>query len=105
MLQYAKIVELLCEQQEKLVKNATTSLEFLPPIIEKMIQDTHFMQAISQDTSIPLSAENVLFNNVKTVDSYQKPYVAFGIDGSQIYPDRHNGIHCFLLHLSSIAIE
>lgn len=35
----------------------------------------------------------------------QRVYSVVGIDGSQIYPDRHEGISCGLIHAAAIAIE
>jgi len=31
--------------------------------------------------------------------TWEKPYHIVGVDGSQIYPDRHRGINCFLLNI------
>jgi hypothetical protein len=42
---------------------------------------------------------------VVQIDPYEKPYTIFGVDGSQIYPDRHLGYHCFLINIGGIIIR
>jgi hypothetical protein len=38
------------------------------------------------------------------VEPYQGGYVALSVDGSQIYPDRHAGISCFLINIGTVVI-
>jgi hypothetical protein len=32
-------------------------------------------------------------------------YCVFGVDGSQIYPDRHRGLPCYLINIGSVVIQ
>lgn len=41
------------------------------------------------DTAIPVS-------------SYKEPHHVLAVDGSQIYPDRHNSISCFLINIGAV---
>ena len=39
-----------------------------------------------------------------TVTKNISPYVALSVDGSQIYPDRHNVLSCFLINTGSVVL-
>lgn len=32
-------------------------------------------------------------------------YIVYGVDGSQIYPDRHRGLPCYLINIGSVVIQ
>jgi len=38
-------------------------------------------------------------NQAIELKSFKHPYQILGVDGSQIYPDRHQGVNCFLLNI------
>ncbi|MBA3751902.1 DNA double-strand break repair nuclease NurA [Candidatus Dependentiae bacterium] len=38
------------------------------------------------------------FDTTSEVRPYEKPYAVVSVDGSQVYPDRHQGIPCYLLN-------
>lgn len=44
------------------------------------------------------SEENLL-NFTKSIISHEIPYTVIAVDGSQIYPDRHQGIQCSLINI------
>lgn len=43
-------------------------------------------------------------NHAKPVNAIKEPYCALSVDGSQIYPDRHQGTSCFLINIGSVLI-
>jgi NurA domain len=43
--------------------------------------------------------------NTFPITAFNAPYSVIGIDGSQIYPDRHQGIGCYLINIGSVTIH
>ncbi|HEV2601320.1 MAG TPA: DNA double-strand break repair nuclease NurA [Candidatus Babeliales bacterium] len=39
------------------------------------------------------------------VDQNPMPYQGISVDGSQIYPDRHQGTNCFLINIGSVILQ
>lgn len=50
------------------------------------------------DTVWALPSWHGRLDSAITIDSIQRPYTAIGVDGSQVYPDRHQGVSCFLIN-------
>ncbi len=50
------------------------------------------------DTPCSVPSWEGTFNQVVDVPSYDKPYAVVAADGSQVYPDRHRSIPCYLLN-------
>lgn len=51
---------------------------------------------------LPNCVSNI--NELIPVNTINSQYRVIGIDGSQIYPDRHQGVNCFLLNIGAIEI-
>lgn len=64
---------------------------------------TRVLHAPASEYNPPLweGSLNVAFN----VNQTSKPYVVHAIDGSQIYPDRHQGTACYLLNIGTVMLE
>ncbi|MDR3647180.1 MAG: DNA double-strand break repair nuclease NurA [Candidatus Babeliales bacterium] len=72
-------------------------------------------QAICQDEEFPVKAKNSLLPmilptwqdaiNTKTKVDPISEYTLVSVDGSQIYPDRHQGTSCFLLNIGSVILH
>jgi|GEM_PF-2936619 len=105
MIHHAKIIELLHRSAPDLVANSRASFDLLLPIIKRMVADNEFWNLIQQRDDVPICLENTAFDHAHEIKPFSDRYVALGVDGSQIYPDRHSGISCFLLHIGSILIQ
>ncbi len=46
-----------------------------------------------------------LCNDVHEIDKILRPYGVIGVDGSQIYPDKHQGVGCFLINIGSVVLS
>jgi len=84
--------------------------ELIPHIILTTNDELTILQKVLLWLKNNSTKLNELFNNselswLDTIDTthqlegWEKPYNILGIDGSQIYPDRHYGINCFLLNI------
>jgi hypothetical protein len=89
MLFDAKIIELIHKKAPDFFNQCPHPIKLLTPIINS-IQNQYTHNPFTFSTHPP---------------SFSDQYTAIGIDGSQLYPDRHNAISCFLLHIGAILIE
>lgn len=105
MLQHKKIIELLYASVPDLKNKACTeSLAHLGPIISELERDKDFFYWLEQTEKYP----KILAPSLSTtfsVSTYRNQYIAFGLDGSQIYPDRHYNISCFVINIATIGLE
>lgn len=104
-MKHAKIVELIHGFAYSRVDDFGVSLELLRPVIERMVSDNQFLKMIQNRDDMPVLCQDVLWHTSYPMKPFSGQYGAFGVDGSQVYPDRHNGIPCFLLNIGSIFIQ
>lgn len=55
-------------------------------------------QAQSEESSIPVPSWQGPIDAAILVKEHEHPYSVVAVDGSQIYPDRHQGMACYLLN-------
>lgn len=68
-------------------------------------QDPLFIHKIrSSSSSIPVPSWQGKLDEVIAISSPTSSYRVFSIDGSQIYPDKHQGTHCFLINIGLIEL-
>lgn len=46
-----------------------------------------------------------LLSHTHQVKPITQPYTILSVDGSQVYPDRHQGTNCYLLNIGTVAID
>jgi len=105
MLNHKKIIELLYESIPDLKNNdLAVYLEHLAKIIVELENDSAFFNWLENDPGYP----KILTRSLCTIFPlipYENQYFSIGIDGSQIYPDRHYNISCFLINIATIGLE
>lgn len=78
-------------------------------LISQMIrwwqQWLHEPETVYHHARMPLPSYDNNFSPQQLIPSYQEPGTIVGIDGSQIYPDRHEGTLLGLLQVAGIAIS
>ena len=73
---------------------------------ERIIADQLFHEKVRQsrtDLLVP-SWEQPLGRKVVVTESIQE-YAVCSVDGSQIYPDRHHGLNCFLINSGTVVLQ
>ncbi len=66
-------------------------------------QAAHMTQECFSQWSVPLWHEHL--GTLHVVQPQALPYKVISVDGSQIYPDRHQGISCYLLNIGSTQLH
>ena len=73
---------------------------------QRIIEDPTFLYKIRQIATpwlVPDWYEDL--KAVVPVAPISGPYTVLGVDGSQIYPDRHQGTPCFLINIGSVLLR
>lgn len=107
MLDHAKLMRALEQVAGTLFADHTHVYAIAREIWQKIAQDPTFLYKIRQITSSPwpLPFWQDKLDNVISVNSLLSPYHIISVDGSQIYPDRHQGNACFLINIGSVVLS
>jgi hypothetical protein len=106
MLDRLKLIVELQSVADKLFIDTTPSYHLAQDIWQLIIADSTFLYKIRQVHNapwpIPLWQDDL--GKIISVEKMTSSYVALSVDGSQIYPDRHNVLSCFLINTGSVVL-
>ncbi|MEX0940481.1 MAG: DNA double-strand break repair nuclease NurA [Candidatus Babeliales bacterium] len=105
MLNRAKVLQALQEVQDGLFLDLKDEIEQAYLCWQKICADDTFAQKVAQAPAhfqLPLWQGNI--NQIFPVDKAPLDYGALSIDGSQIYPDKHQGTTCYLVNIGSVQL-
>jgi len=106
MLDRLKLIIELQHVADKLFVDVTPSYHLAQDIWQSIIKDSTFLYKVRQVNNapwpVPLWQDNL--GDSIAVEKVVSPYVAFSVDGSQIYPDRHNVLSCCLINTGSVVL-
>lgn len=105
MLDHAKALAALSAIQDELFQDMSQEISLARASFERIIADDLFQikaEAIHAPWIIP-SWQGAL-NSAHAVLPMEGPHHILSVDGSQIYPDRHQGTACYLINIGSIYI-
>lgn len=106
MLNRAKVLFELQKFNEDLFQDISHELSIAQKTWHIICQDPLFQARCFQTTS-PWSLPKWQGSLQATYcyDRFQEPHRVVGIDGSQIYPDRHQGTSCYLINIGMIIFN
>jgi hypothetical protein len=105
MLHHAKVMHALTELQADLFADTQVEYNLAKQAWQKLARDELFQlkaQAINSPWLIPHWQGAV--DAAIPVTPYKEPYRIISVDGSQIYPDRHQGTSCYLINIGTVDI-
>lgn len=106
MLDRLKLIVELQQVADKLFVDATPSYNLAQDIWRAIVADPTFVYKVREVHNapwpVPLWQDNL--GDTITIAAVNYPYVALSVDGSQIYPDRHNVLSCFLINTGSVVL-
>jgi hypothetical protein len=79
----------------------------LQSVWQRVVADPTFLYKIQgvSDAPWPIPTWQGALDASFPVKAYCGPYVALSVDGSQIYPDRHQGVSCYLINIGMIRLS
>lgn len=106
MLDRTKVLRELQAVSDKLFLDFSHEQEIAFKAWRELSQDSLFQQKC-KGASLPWTVPtwNGDVNKSFNVQSIDTPYQVLSVDGSQIYPDKHQGISCFLLNIGTVVLR
>lgn len=102
MLNRQKLIQEIDKISDKIFTDISNELLIIEKTWQAIAADVDFKQRVEHTQTrllIPTWQQQIdLFYKVEPL----KRYTIIGVDGSQIYPDRHQGTMCFLLNTGSV---
>ena len=106
MLDRVKLLIELESVAHKLFVDSTPSYHLAQDVWQSILADSTFIYKVREITNapwpVPLWQDNL--GDVITIEPITYPHVVLSVDGSQIYPDRHNVLSCCLINTGSVVL-
>jgi len=106
MLDRLKLLVELASVADKLFVDTTPSYHLAQDIWQSIIADSTFLYKVREvhhaPWPVPLWQDNL--GDITIIEKVVYPHVVFSVDGSQIYPDRHNVLSCCLINTGSVVL-
>jgi hypothetical protein len=100
MLNHAKVASLLKTLSEELFIDLSHEHEVAYKVWQKISKDPTFLYRVRQiSTPWPVPTWYQQLSDKHKIAPLLKDYKTTGIDGSQIYPERHRGTMCYLINI------
>lgn len=106
MLDRLKLIIELQQVADKLFVDETPSYHLAQNVWQSICKDSTFLYKARQvnDAPWPIPLWSGNLGDIISVTPLTMPYVALSVDGSQIYPDRHNVLSCCLINTGSVVL-
>ena len=106
MLDRLKLLVQLQQVAHQLFVDTTPSYHLAQEVWQSIIADPTFIYKVREVTNapwpVPLWQDNLA--DILLVNHVTYPHVVLSVDGSQIYPDRHNVLSCCLINTGSVVL-
>ncbi|HEX2978202.1 MAG TPA: DNA double-strand break repair nuclease NurA [Candidatus Babeliales bacterium] len=106
MLDHAKVMKALQEQANRLFAPIDDELDLVRVVWHALAKDPDLISKIKNATThllVPNWREQI--DKAYPINPQTEPYRVIGIDGSQIYPDRHQNASCALVNIGVVELE
>lgn len=106
MLDMAKVAAAIAQSQDQLWKNEHDAYQLVADTWDCIIKDSLFTYRVAAVSYCPwpLPSWHDPLSKKTPILLYQEPYTIISSDGSQIFPDRHEGISCGLINIGTVVI-
>jgi hypothetical protein len=106
MLNRAKLLQALEHISDKLFVDFSDEYLKARHLWEQIAHDPLFVHKIKPfQTAGQAPSWHGTLNDTVSLLPFSDPYRAFAVDGSQIYPDRHQGTSCFLVNIGTVILS
>ncbi len=105
MLDRAKLMREFGASSKKLFLDLSDEYEQAARAWQACVADTLCLQKVQAYPSYNLVTWQGTLADVVEVPRWTEPYYVVSVDGSQIYPDKHQGTSCFLLNIGTVVMR
>lgn len=105
MLNRSKLIRVLEQSAESLFPHFSNEYEIIRASWNRIVNDPTFRYKIQQK-NVPwiMPQWSGTIDDAISLEPFNKSHCIVAVDGSQIYPDRHQGSHCFLINIGSVVL-
>lgn len=105
MLDRSKVMRALQEQTDALFHDHKQEYDYARLIWEQISADPTFIYKVhAAKTDLPVPTWHGLLGEVTPCSPLPNPYQVLGVDGSQMYPDRHQGLVCYVINIGAVVL-
>lgn len=105
MLDRSKLSHRLDAVMDTIFVDLSDQYELAQQVWRQIANDHAFrMRACHEQLAWSVPTWDEPLDKVITIDPIGQRYAVFGVDGSQIYPDRHQGVSCFLVNVGMVLL-
>ena len=105
MLDRTKVLHELQAVSDKLFLDLSTEIDDAYKQWQVVIDDQLLLAKAQAAQGLGLPTWQGSINDAHLVESYTAPYQVLSIDGSQVYPDKHQGTSCFLINIGGVMLQ
>ena len=107
MLDRSKLMRELENVSARLFIDISGEFDLARAVWQSIVQNQAFLAAVSQaDFYLPLPLWQDNLGHIIAVEPQRiSTNTLVAVDGSQIYPDRHQGSSCFLINIGSVILS
>jgi hypothetical protein len=108
MLDRSKVMRELRDISDKLFIDISPAFARAQTVWDQIVADPAFLSkvnAMQEQAPWLLPTWISALDDAISLDAYQQPYRVLSVDGSQIYPDRHQGTSCFLINVGTVLLS
>ncbi len=99
MLDKQKVMHELIKSMPTVFKETNQERALAHEIFSRLQQDPDAQERVQRsESSITIPSWEGPLDEARAVTQHEHPYQVVAVDGSQIYPDRHQGMACYLLN-------
>jgi hypothetical protein len=106
MLDMAKVAAAISQSQDQLWGTEDGAYQLLIDTWDALLKDPLFAYRVAATSGAPwpLPSWRDPLSLVTSITPYREPYTIISSDGSQVYPDRHEGVSCGLINIGTVVI-
>lgn len=106
MLDRAKLAKELAHLSDSLFIDLSSEFERARALWDLVSTDENLPKKVNDiQMPRPLPSWSGAINARHAIKQADFSYTILGVDGSQIYPDRHQGMSCFLINIGSVLVS
>lgn len=105
MLNRSKLLQELQVVRDKLFFDCSSELVRARELWDQICNDPTFVYKVQESrTELLVPHWHEKLNTIYPVSTSAIPYQILSVDGSQVYPDRHQGTSCYLINIGSVLL-
>ncbi len=106
MLDRAKVIKELYRVADNLFVDNADNMRVALDAWKTLVNDAAFVHKVRafSDANFHVPDWCEVLEKTYVLEESVEPYIGISVDGSQIYPDRHQGISCFLINVGTVVI-